>query len=207
MFSAGTTCEFSVRRFISTYKFVIRAEQRPSESFHHPDIRSCPQRRRHEPRAVGVERHAQPWSDGRREFELGRQRPNDTHGHEAGSRLLRQIANAVQSELRASDVPARYGGDEFIVLLPETPPKGAMDVAERIRRAISGAALALEGKSVASSVSVGVACFPADGIDGRSLLHVADQRMYEDKFCRKHGRGPCLDGVAAQLSKLVSTGR
>ena len=50
---------------------------------------------------------------------------NDSHGHEAGNRLLRQVANAVQSELRATDVPARYGGDEFIVLLPETPPKGA----------------------------------------------------------------------------------
>ena len=46
---------------------------------------------------------------------------NDQHGHEAGNRLLRQVANAVQAELRATDVPARYGGDEFIVLLPETP--------------------------------------------------------------------------------------
>src|SRR6185503_8749643 len=47
---------------------------------------------------------------------------NDAHGHDVGSSLLRQVANAVQAELRATDVPARYGGDEFIVLLPETPP-------------------------------------------------------------------------------------
>ena len=67
---------------------------------------------------------------------------NDSHGHEAGNRLLRQLANAVQSELRATDVPARYGGDEFIVLLPETPPKGALDVAERIRDAIGARPLA-----------------------------------------------------------------
>ena len=73
---------------------------------------------------------------------------NDTHGHDAGNRLLRQIANAVQAELRATDVPARYGGDEFIVLLPETPPKGALDVAERIRAAIGARPLAINGQNV-----------------------------------------------------------
>lgn len=108
-------------------------------------------------------------------------RVNDAYGHDAGNRLLRQLANAIQGELRATDVPARYGGDEFIVLLPETPPKGAMDVAERIRRAISGAALALEGKSVASSVSVGVACFPEDGRSLDALAARADRALYHAK--------------------------
>ncbi|MGH8735393.1 MAG: GGDEF domain-containing protein, partial [Burkholderiales bacterium] len=73
---------------------------------------------------------------------------NDTHGHEAGNRLLRQLANAVQAELRATDVPARYGGDEFIVLLPETPPKGAGEVAERIRAAINSRPLAIDGQQI-----------------------------------------------------------
>ncbi|HEX2199317.1 MAG TPA: GGDEF domain-containing protein [Burkholderiales bacterium] len=63
-------------------------------------------------------------------------RVNDAYGHDAGNRLLRQLAEAIQAELRFTDVPARYGGDEFIVLLPETPAKGALDVAERIRNAI-----------------------------------------------------------------------
>jgi diguanylate cyclase (GGDEF)-like protein len=108
-------------------------------------------------------------------------RVNDAYGHDAGNRLLRQLANAIQGELRATDVPARYGGDEFIVLLPETPPKGAMDVAERIRRAISGTALALEGKSVASSVSVGVACFPEDGRSLDALAARADRALYHAK--------------------------
>src|SRR5688500_18632854 len=106
---------------------------------------------------------------------------NDTHGHDAGNSLLRQLANAMQAELRASDVPARYGGDEFIVLLPETPPKGALDVAERIRTAISGAALALEGKSVDCSVSVGVACFPEDGRSLDALAARADRALYHAK--------------------------
>jgi diguanylate cyclase (GGDEF)-like protein len=106
---------------------------------------------------------------------------NDTHGHEAGSRLLRQIANAVQSELRATDVPARYGGDEFIVLLPETPPKGAMDVAERIRNAIASRPLAINGQNVAATVSVGIACYPEDGRTLDALATRADRALYQAK--------------------------
>jgi diguanylate cyclase (GGDEF)-like protein len=106
---------------------------------------------------------------------------NDTHGHDAGSRLLRQIANAVQSELRASDVPARYGGDEFIVLLPETPPKGAGDVAERIRAAIASRPLAINGQNVAATVSIGIACYPEDGRTLDALAARADRALYQAK--------------------------
>jgi diguanylate cyclase (GGDEF)-like protein len=108
-------------------------------------------------------------------------RVNDAYGHDAGNRLLRQLASAIQAELRSSDVPARYGGDEFIVLLPETPPKGAMDVAERIRSAISGTALALEGRSIDASVSVGVACFPEDGRSLDALAARADRALLQAK--------------------------
>jgi diguanylate cyclase (GGDEF)-like protein len=106
---------------------------------------------------------------------------NDAYGHDAGNRLLRQLANAIHAELRATDVPARYGGDEFIVLLPETPPKGALDVAERIRTAISGTSLALEERSIASSVSIGVACFPEDGRTLDALAARADRALYQAK--------------------------
>jgi diguanylate cyclase (GGDEF)-like protein len=106
---------------------------------------------------------------------------NDTHGHEAGNRLLRQVANAVQSELRATDVPARFGGDEFIVLLPETPPKGALDVAERIRAAISSRPLAINSRNVACTVSVGVACYPEDGRTLDALAARADRALYQAK--------------------------
>jgi diguanylate cyclase (GGDEF)-like protein len=78
-------------------------------------------------------------------------------------------------------VPARYGGDEFIVLLPETPLQGALEVAERIRTAISGTPLALEGKSVVSSVSIGVACFPEDGRSLDALAARADRALYQAK--------------------------
>jgi diguanylate cyclase (GGDEF)-like protein len=106
---------------------------------------------------------------------------NDSHGHDAGTRLLRQLAHAIQRELRASDVPARYGGDEFIVLLPETPAQGALDVAERIRKVISATPLALEGRTVACSVSIGLACFPEDGRTLDTLAARADRALYQAK--------------------------
>jgi len=106
---------------------------------------------------------------------------NDGHGHDAGNRLLRQVANAVQAELRATDVPARYGGDEFIVLLPETPPKGALDVAERIRAAIGTRPLAINGQQVACTVSIGIACYPEDGRTLDALAARADRALYQAK--------------------------
>jgi diguanylate cyclase (GGDEF)-like protein len=109
---------------------------------------------------------------------------NDAYGHDAGNRLLRQLATAIQTELRSTDVPARYGGDEFIVLLPETPPKGALEVAERIRGAVS-AALAIEGKSAVYTVSIGLACFPEDGRSLDALAARADRALYHAK---KNGR-------------------
>ena len=106
---------------------------------------------------------------------------NDTHGHDAGNTLLRQVANAVQTELRATDVPARYGGDEFIVLLPETPPKGAADVAERIRAAIASRPLALNGQQISATVSIGIACYPEDGRTLDALAARADRALYQAK--------------------------
>jgi diguanylate cyclase (GGDEF)-like protein len=114
---------------------------------------------------------------------------NDAYGHDAGNRLLRQLATAIQAELRATDVPARYGGDEFIVLLPETPPKGALDVAERIRSTICAAPLSIEGRAIACSVSVGVACFPEDGRSLDALAARADRALYQAK---KNGRNCVL---------------
>jgi diguanylate cyclase (GGDEF)-like protein len=124
---------------------------------------------------------------------------NDAYGHDTGNRLLRQLAAAIHEELRATDVPARYGGDEFIVLLPETPPKGALDVAERIRKAISAAPLSLAGRSIACSVSVGVSCFPEDGRSLDALAARADRALYEAK---KNGRNCVVryEPVSARIS-------
>jgi len=106
---------------------------------------------------------------------------NDTHGHEAGNRLLRQLAERIQAELRYTDVPARYGGDEFVLLLPETPSNGAADVAERIRDAMAGKPLVYDGKQVRSTVSIGVASFPEDGSTLDSIVSRADRALYKAK--------------------------
>src|SRR3989449_953426 len=106
---------------------------------------------------------------------------NDSHGHDAGNRLLRHTANALRAELRYTDLPARYGGDEFIVLLPETPPRGALDVAERIRKAVAERPLDMDAGKIASSVSIGVACFPDDGRTLDALATRADRALYEAK--------------------------
>ena len=106
---------------------------------------------------------------------------NDTHGHEAGNRLLRQLTRLVLAELRYTDVLARYGGDEFIVLLPETPPAGALEVAGRIRDAVAGAPLDLDGQHVTCTVSIGVASHPRDGNNLDALVARADRAMYQAK--------------------------
>ncbi len=106
---------------------------------------------------------------------------NDSYGHDAGNRLLRHVAVAIQAELRFTDVAARYGGDEFIVLLPETPAKGALEVAERIRARVAETPLELDQKRIVSSVSIGIACYPEDGRILDSLAAHADRALYAAK--------------------------
>lgn len=106
---------------------------------------------------------------------------NDRYGHAAGNRLLRQLTRLILAELRYTDVLARYGGDEFVVLLPETPPGGATEVAGRIRDAIANEPLELDGGRVAVSVSIGVASFPGDGGTLDLLITRADAAMYQAK--------------------------
>jgi diguanylate cyclase (GGDEF)-like protein len=106
---------------------------------------------------------------------------NDAHGHAAGNQLLRELARAIQAELRFTDLAARYGGDEFIVLLPDTPAKGALEVAERIRNRIAATPLPINGTAITASVSIGIACYPEDGGTLDSLAAHADGALYSAK--------------------------
>jgi len=110
---------------------------------------------------------------------------NDTYGHEAGNRLLKLTVNCVQQCLRETDVFARYGGDEFIALLPQTKSDGAFEVAERIRKIIATTPLDTQGKQVATTVSLGIACYPEHSEDLAVLMNRADQALYHSK---KSGR-------------------
>src|SRR6267142_6731072 len=106
---------------------------------------------------------------------------NDGHGHAAGNRMLRYLAESIQAELRFTDIAARYGGDEFIVLLPDTPAKGALEVAERIRNRIAGSPIQVSGRELASSVSIGISCYPEDGATLDALAAHADGALYSAK--------------------------
>lgn len=111
---------------------------------------------------------------------------NDTYGHETGDGMLKLVAKCIQGELRQTDVAARYGGDEFVVLLPETPRSGALDVASRIRLAVAGTPLHIGEQSLIASVSIGIATYPEDGRSLDTLLVQADHAMYVEKQ-RNHG--------------------
>jgi diguanylate cyclase (GGDEF)-like protein len=106
---------------------------------------------------------------------------NDVYGHEAGNRMLQHVVKAVLGQLRATDVAARYGGDEFVVMLPDTPARGAFEVAERIRNAIESSPFLTGGETVSCSVSIGAASYPQDGRTIDALLARADRALYQAK--------------------------
>jgi diguanylate cyclase (GGDEF)-like protein len=108
---------------------------------------------------------------------------NDQHGHQRGSYLLREMAALLAGQVRSFDLIAKYGGDEFTLILPQTGIEGAMVVAERMRRAVEEHAFPLEPAG-AITISSGVAVFPADAVDGPSLVRAADGALYAAK-----GRG------------------
>ena len=123
---------------------------------------------------------------------------NDTHGHLKGDAVLRTIGEILKSILRKADMAARYGGDEFVLLLPETDREAAQGVAEMVRKTIESHPFygkeSQPGGNV--TVSVGVASFPADGTDPATLVQSADKALYKSK-----GSGNNVVTVASQARK------
>jgi diguanylate cyclase (GGDEF)-like protein len=103
---------------------------------------------------------------------------NDTYGHERGDRVLAMVGAVLRSVLRASDFAARFGGEEFIVLLPDTDRNGALILAEKLRTAIASTEVAGVGSV---SGSLGVAVMPDDAGDAEQLLRKADRALYVAK--------------------------
>lgn len=106
---------------------------------------------------------------------------NDQHGHDTGDRLIKFIATSVKRDLRVTDVVARYGGDEFVCLLPETPADAAALAAERIRHNIAETPLASGQDSIPTSVSIGVAAYPEHGAGFETVAKNADRALYASK--------------------------
>jgi diguanylate cyclase (GGDEF)-like protein len=104
---------------------------------------------------------------------------NDTHGHLVGSRLLAEMGEALKGNCRLIDFAFRYGGDEFVILLPQTSKENAINVARRLHRLIRDTVwLQKEGLNIHITPSVGLAAYPADAKTKEGLLHLADEAMY-----------------------------
>jgi diguanylate cyclase (GGDEF)-like protein len=123
---------------------------------------------------------------------------NDEHGHSVGDQVLREVAQVLKSQTRGSDVAARFGGEEFIVVLTDTPPGLALERAEQMRWSVENLARASGGTLPSVTISIGLAEFPPDGNTFEALLLAADKALYEAK---RAGRNRVV--VASSVGAVV----
>jgi diguanylate cyclase (GGDEF)-like protein len=109
---------------------------------------------------------------------------NDTLGHEEGDRVLKFIAEVLKETCRKTDIAARYGGDEFIILLMHQERNGALGLVLRIKKMILEK---IKNKTISTKITIaaGVAVYPVDGTETKDLLKIADEEMYRDKQIEK----------------------
>ena len=124
---------------------------------------------------------------------------NDTHGHTAGDAVLKKLAGMLRGSFRQSDTAGRYGGEEFVVILPETDIETACRKVDALRDRIASTPIDLRGhgKSVRVTISAGLASFPQDGADAAELFATADERMFEAKHA---GRNRVAAGSEAAVA-------
>ena len=110
---------------------------------------------------------------------------NDTYGHPVGDLVLKEISNCIRQSLRANDIPSRYGGEEFTVILPETNDKGGIAIAERIRSTIENHVIHSLDRQLKVTVSIGCASYLATRVSQKELIDRADKALY---YSKEHGR-------------------
>jgi two-component system, cell cycle response regulator len=108
---------------------------------------------------------------------------NDNHGHDAGDDVLREFAVRIRKSIRGIDLACRYGGEEFVIVMPETDLHVAGMVAERLRRSIAGEPFAIEkgAKKLEVTISIGISTLETKGEDIADVLKRADQALYRAK--------------------------
>ena len=111
---------------------------------------------------------------------------NDSGGHMRGDEVLRALGAVIRTSIRTADSAYRYGGDEFVVLLPETDIVGAFVVAEKIRGGAEEAGMLMSGPEPVTSVSIGLVSHPEDGLSAEELMSAADRAMYQAKRLGKN---------------------
>jgi diguanylate cyclase (GGDEF)-like protein len=125
---------------------------------------------------------------------------NDTHGHLVGSRLLSEMGDALKTNCRLIDFAFRYGGDEFVILLPQTSKENAIYVAKRLHRLIRESVwLTAEGLNIKVTPSLGVAAYPGDSKTKEGLLHLADEAMYLVKNTNRDSVAAANMGILPEL--------
>ena len=131
---------------------------------------------------------------------------NDRYGHQAGSRVLREVGQLLTRTLRSTDVPVRYGGDEFVVLLPETSKDQAMECAARLRDEVRRAPLLAEEPygPIRLSASFGIASYPDDAKTPDELLSRADEAMYRVKAANRDALAAAMPRSEADASKAAT---
>jgi len=123
---------------------------------------------------------------------------NDTHGHLVGSKLLWMIGDVVKGHLRMIDYAFRYGGDEFVVLLPQTSKENSLAVVRRIKDLLNARVFfAEEGLNIKVTASFGVASFPMDGRTRKEILRMADEAMYLVKNTSRNSIALAGEGIRA----------
>ncbi len=112
---------------------------------------------------------------------------NDSYGHEAGNVVLTQLAGIIQGCIRDVDIFCRYGGEEFVVILPQTPLRESEHIGERIRGRVEGNIIDVgQTGKIKITVSVGVSSFPENGRSEEDLVSVADEALYQAKDSGKN---------------------
>jgi diguanylate cyclase (GGDEF)-like protein len=117
---------------------------------------------------------------------------NDAHGHGTGDEVLKTVSELVASSVRKSDFLARYGGEELVLVLPETGLFYATQIAEKLRKNIARLAIDAGGKTIGITASFGVATLRKE-MDSAALLHEADQMLYAAKYHGKNVVAPFHD--------------
>jgi len=112
---------------------------------------------------------------------------NDSFGHQTGDEVLKQVAKIVLNEKRSEDLAARYGGEEIVLILPETGKVDSLVLGERVRKRVEEMRIDLNGNTVRITISGGLASFPENATDAKSLLKCADNALYTAKGSGKNG--------------------
>jgi diguanylate cyclase (GGDEF)-like protein/PAS domain S-box-containing protein len=126
---------------------------------------------------------------------------NDTYGHDAGDQVLKALARTLSEQSRRGDFACRYGGEEFVIVMPNITERTAYERAKKLRRCLRALQIPYEHYKLTTTISMGIACYPQNGDTRQALLRASDQAMYAAK---KAGRDYILTYNQYRMSKDAS---